>query len=48
MVLGVDVGTTGVKALLLDEAGRVLAEAAVPHDLKTSHPGPRRSRRPGG
>ncbi len=38
-VVGIDVGTTAVKALLLDEEARVLAEASHPHDLHTPHPG---------
>ncbi len=37
--LGIDVGTTAVKALLLDEEARVVAEASHPHDLKSPHPG---------
>jgi len=39
MVLGVDVGTTSVKALLLDEEGRVVAEAEHPHSLRSPRPG---------
>ncbi|MDW8018241.1 MAG: FGGY family carbohydrate kinase [Thermus sp.] len=39
MVLGVDIGTTGVKALLLSEEGRVLAEAEHPHALRAPAPG---------
>lgn len=38
-VVGIDVGTTAVKALLLDEAARVLAEASHSHDLHSPHPG---------
>ncbi len=37
--LGIDVGTTAVKALLLDEQARVVAEASHPHDLMSPHPG---------
>ncbi len=37
--LGIDVGTTAVKALLLDEEARVVAEASQPHDLSSPHPG---------
>lgn len=36
--LGVDVGTTGTKALLVDEYGRV--KASVTHEYATSHPQP--------
>lgn len=32
-LVGVDIGTTGVKSVLLDTAGRILAEATVAHDL---------------
>lgn len=39
MVLGVDVGTTSVKAVLLGEGGEVLAEAEHPHPLHSPHPG---------
>ncbi|GEM90042.1 FGGY-family carbohydrate kinase [Oceanithermus desulfurans] len=38
-VVGIDVGTTAVKALLLDEEARVVAEASHPHDLKSPRPG---------
>lgn len=31
--IGIDVGTTGVKAVLIDRDGRMLAEHTVPHDL---------------
>ncbi len=37
--LGIDVGTTAVKALLLDAEARVVAEAVQPHDLRSPHPG---------
>ena len=37
--LGVDVGTTAVKAVLLDEEARIVAEAAHPHDLNSPRPG---------
>lgn len=39
MVLGVDVGTTAVKVLLLDEEARLLRAAERPHPLLTPHPG---------
>lgn len=39
MVLGVDIGTTGVKGVLLDEEGRVVAEREHPHPLLTPRPG---------
>lgn len=38
-VLGIDIGTTAVKALLLDEEAQVLGEASHPHDLKSPKPG---------
>lgn len=38
-VLGLDLGTSGVKAVLLDEGGRLLAEANVP--LQVQRPQPR-------
>jgi len=37
--LGIDVGTSGTKALVMDQAGRVLATATGPHDVLTPHPG---------
>ena len=37
--LGVDVGTSGVKAILVDEPGDVLASAVEPLTLSTPHPG---------
>ena len=39
MVLGVDVGTTAVKVLLLDGEARFLRAAERPHPLHTPHPG---------
>lgn len=39
LALGVDVGTTACKAVLLDESAQVLAEADHPHDLVSSQPG---------
>ncbi|MBW6395887.1 FGGY-family carbohydrate kinase [Thermus sp. SYSU G05001] len=39
MILGVDVGTTSVKAVLLSGEGEVLAEAEHPHALHSPHPG---------
>src|SRR2546428_9171369 len=38
-ILGLDVGTTGVKALAIDEEGRVLAKAEEPYPLSTPQPG---------
>jgi xylulokinase len=38
-IIGVDVGTTGVKAVLIDNAGRLLATHTVLHDLHSPHPG---------
>jgi len=37
--LGVDVGTSGVKAILVDTSGEVLASAITPLQLSTPHPG---------
>jgi xylulokinase len=37
-LLGLDVGTSGAKALLCDEAGRVLATATAAYPLLTPHP----------
>jgi xylulokinase len=36
--LGIDVSTTGSKALLVDESGLVLATASAPHTLQTPRP----------
>ncbi|MGY4465306.1 sugar (pentulose or hexulose) kinase [Bradyrhizobium sp. LB9.1b] len=38
MDLGIDIGTSGVKAVLVSEAGAVLATAA--RELALSHPAP--------
>ena len=38
MYLGVDIGTSGVKAVLVNEAGAIAATAA--RELATSHPAP--------
>ncbi len=38
-VLGLDIGTTAVKAIALDEGGRSVATATVAHDGGTPHPG---------
>ncbi|MCC6790161.1 MAG: hypothetical protein IT336_00665 [Thermomicrobiales bacterium] len=37
--IGIDVGTTGVKAALIDRDGRLLADATVPHDLHSPRAG---------
>ncbi|HWQ51674.1 MAG TPA: FGGY-family carbohydrate kinase [Terriglobales bacterium] len=37
--LGIDIGTTSVKCVLLSQAGEVAGEATVPHDLVCRHPG---------
>jgi len=39
LFLGLDVGTSGVKALLVDPAGDVAAAATTPLTLQTPHPG---------
>lgn len=38
LLLGIDVSTTGVKALLIDEAGQVISSATTPHSLSTPYP----------
>ena len=39
VALGLDIGTTAVKAVALDDEGRVVARAVAAHDLMTPHPG---------
>ena len=39
LLLGIDVGTSGTKSLLLDPDGRVLATATAHHTLQTPRPG---------
>ena len=39
MIVGIDVGTTGAKALAIDEHGAVLARAERDYPLSTPHPG---------
>ncbi|HEX7009052.1 MAG TPA: xylulokinase [Phycisphaeraceae bacterium] len=39
LLLGIDIGTSGTKALVCDEQGRVLATATAEHDLSTPRPG---------
>ncbi|MEI7766127.1 MAG: xylulokinase [Phycisphaerae bacterium] len=38
-LLGIDIGTSGTKVLLLSETGNVLATAEAPHELLTPKPG---------
>ena len=38
MLLGVDVGTTAVKGVLLDDDARLVAAAEHAHDLRNPHP----------
>jgi xylulokinase len=38
LLLGLDVGTTGAKALVLDEAGQVIASATTDYPLHTPRP----------
>lgn len=38
-LLGLDIGTSGTKALLIDENGRVLASATAPHTVQRPAPG---------
>lgn len=37
--LGIDIGTSGVKAILMDEKGRLLGEASAPLEVTRPHPG---------
>ena len=37
--MGLDIGTTAVKAVAADAGGTVLARARVPHELRTPEPG---------
>src|SRR5688572_26201053 len=39
MLLGIDIGTSGTKSLVMDEAGKVLATHTVAHTLQTPRPG---------
>ena len=39
MLVGLDVGTTGAKAIAIDEAGEVVARAEESYPLSTPHPG---------
>lgn len=39
IAIGVDIGTTSVKALAVDETGRVVARTRVGHTVTASHPG---------
>jgi xylulokinase len=39
LVLGLDIGTTGVKAVALDPEGRLVAEASMEHHLSSPRPG---------
>lgn len=38
-LLGIDIGTSGTKALICDERGRIIATADAPHELLTPKPG---------
>ena len=37
--LGIDIGTTSVKVLLISENGKIVGEAKADHDLVSAHPG---------
>lgn len=39
LALGIDVGTSGTKAIVVAPSGRILAEASVPHPLHSPRPG---------
>ncbi|MGB8792537.1 MAG: FGGY family carbohydrate kinase, partial [Mycobacterium sp.] len=34
VTIGIDIGTTAVKAVAADEDGRVVARARIPHELR--------------
>ena len=38
MYLGIDIGTSGVKAILMAEAGAVVAQATAPLPISRPHP----------
>ena len=38
LLLGIDLSTTGAKALLVDDEGRVVSSATTPLSLSTPHP----------
>jgi sugar (pentulose or hexulose) kinase len=39
MFLGIDLGTSSVKAALIDDAGKTLAEASRPYPVRSPRPG---------
>ena len=39
VTVGIDIGTTSVKAVAADDDGTVLARARVPHEVRTPDPG---------
>jgi xylulokinase len=39
VTVGIDIGTTSVKALAVDADGRVVARSRVPHELRSAHAG---------
>ena len=39
MLLGIDLGTSSVKALLMDEAGTALGQGATPYPVRSPRPG---------
>jgi xylulokinase len=39
LFLGIDLGTSGTKAVLVDERGRAIASATAEHPISTPHPG---------
>jgi hypothetical protein len=45
-LLGIDVGTSGLKAVLLDSAGALVDEAGIPYGTATPSPGAGPSRIP--
>ena len=36
--LGIDIGTTSVKVIMISSEGKIFAETSVPHDLISMHP----------
>lgn len=37
--VGIDIGTTSVKAIVVSRLGELLYERSIPHDLESPHPG---------
>ena len=39
LILGIDIGTTSVKTILISSAGKIVDETTQDHDLLSAHPG---------